>query len=235
MIDRRRGTPALKRFFKNEFAGVLVTDFWGAYNAVVCARKQKCLPHLLRVLKRTQHYHKPGGDWPAFSKQLKRLIRDSIRLSKRRKELSAKSFTSRRQRLDVRLSELLAQPWEQRHVRRLVKRLRRHASELFTFLDHAEVPFDNNHGERQFRPAVIARKNSYANGSEDGAETQAVLMSLFRTLKQRGHNPVSAVLAAVRDQLRTGRLPSLPGASAAIGQRDGSGAQEAPGGPRPST
>ncbi len=63
---------------------MLVTDFWAAYNAVVCAQKQKCLPHLLRDLKRTQHYHKPGGDWPAFSKQLKRLIRDSIRLSKRR-------------------------------------------------------------------------------------------------------------------------------------------------------
>jgi transposase len=217
MIDRRRGSPALKRFFKNEFAGVLVTDFWGAYNAVVCARKQKCLPHLLRDLKRTQHYHKPGGDWPAFSKQLKRLIRDSIRLSKQRKELPAKSFASRRQRLDERLSELLAQPWEQRHARRLVKRLRRHASELFTFLDHAEVPFDNNHGERQIRPAVIARKNSYANGSEDGAETQAILMSVFRTLKQRGHNPVSAVTSAVRTYLQTGQLPYLPGPFAELG------------------
>jgi transposase len=75
MIDRSRGSPALKRFFKKEFDGVLVTDFWGAYNAVVCARKQKCLPHLLRDLKRTQHYHKPEGDWPAFSKSLKCLIR----------------------------------------------------------------------------------------------------------------------------------------------------------------
>jgi hypothetical protein len=217
MIDRRRGSPALKRFFKKEFAGVLVTDFWGAYNAVVCARKQKCLPHLLRDLKRTQHYHKPGDDWPAFSKQLKRLIRDSIRLSKRRKELPAPSFASRRQRLDVRLSELLAQPWEQRHARRLVKRLRRYASELFTFLDHCEVPFDNNHGERQIRPAVIARKNSYANGSEDGAETQAVLMSVFRTLKQRGHNPVSAVTNAVRIYLQTGQLPPLPTPNAEFG------------------
>lgn len=217
MIDRRRGSPALKRFFKNEFAGVLVTDFWGAYNAVVCARKQKCLPHLLRDLKRTQHYHKPGGDWPAFSKQLKRLIRDSIRLSKRRKESSAEAFASRRRRLDVRLHELLAQPWEQRHARRLVKRLRRHASELFTFLDHPEVPFDNNHGERQIRPAVIARKNSYANGSEDGAETQAILMSVFRTLKQRGHNPVSAVTEAIRAYLRTGQLPPLPAPVAELG------------------
>ena len=48
MIDRSRGSPALKRFFKKEFAGVLVTDFWAAYNAVVSAKKQKCLPHLLR-------------------------------------------------------------------------------------------------------------------------------------------------------------------------------------------
>jgi hypothetical protein len=210
MIDRSRGSPALKRFFKKEFAGVLVTDFWGAYNAVVCARKQKCLPHLLRDLKRTQHYHKPGGDWPEFAKRLKRLIRDSIRLSKRRKELSAKAFASRRRRLDGRLSELLAQPWEQHHARRLVKRLRRHASELFTFLDHADVPSDNNHAEREIRPAVIARKNSYANGSQDGAETQAVLMSIFRTLKQRSHNPVSAVVEAVRAYLQTGQLPPLP-------------------------
>jgi hypothetical protein len=210
MIDRSRGSPALKRFFKAEFAGVLVTDFWGAYNAVVCARKQRCLPHLLRDLKRTQHYHGPGGDWPAFSKLLKRLIRDAIRLSKRRQELLPERFASRRRRLEGRLHDLLARPWEQRHARRLVKRLRRHGAELFTFLDHPGVPSDNNHAERQLRPAVMVRKNSYANGSDDGAETQSVLMSVFRTLRQRGHNPVSAVLAAVRDSLRTGQLPPLP-------------------------
>ena len=188
----------------------MVTDFWGAYNAVVCAAKQKCLPHLLRDLKRTAHYHNPGGDWPEFSKQLKRLIRDSIRLSKRRGELSAERFASRRQRLQQRLHDLLAQQWKERHARRLVKRLRRHAAELFTFLERSEVPSDNNHAERQIRPAVIVRKNSYANGSEEGAETQAVLMSVFRTLKQRGHNPVSAVLDAVRAYLKTGQLPPLP-------------------------
>ena len=171
----------------------------------------------MRDLKRTQHYEKPGGDWPAFSKQLKRLIRDSIRLSKRRKELPSERFASRRQRLGSRLHDLLAQPWENRHARRLVKRLRRHETELFTFLDHPEVPSDNNHAERQIRPAVMVRKNSYANGSDDGAETQAVLMSVFRTLKQRGHNPVSAVLDAIRIYLRTGQLPPLPAKIAEIG------------------
>ncbi len=56
---------------------------------------------------------------------------------------------------------------------------------------------------------MIARKNSYANGSEGGAETQAVLMSVFRTLKQRGYNPVAAITEAVRGYLQTGQLPAL--------------------------
>ena len=131
--------------------------------------------------------------------------------------MPAERFASRRRRLGERLHELLARPWEQRHARRLVKRLRRHEGELFTFLDHPEVPFDNNHSERMIRPAVIVRKNSYANGSESGAETQAVLMSVFRTLKQRGHNPVSATLQAVRTSLRSGQLPPLPAAATEAG------------------
>src|SRR4051794_41733548 len=150
-------------------------------------------------------------------KQLRRLIRDSIRLSKLRRELPAERFASRRRRVAGRLHELLARSWEERHARRLVKRLRRHEGELFTFLDHPVVPFDNNHSERMIRPAVIVRKNSYANGSEAGAETQAVLMSVFRTLKQRGYNPVSAVLDAVRTSLKTGQLPPLPASATVAG------------------
>jgi len=81
-------------------------------------------------------------------------------LSKRRPESPAERFASRRRRLVERLNQLLERPWEQRHARRLVKRLRRHEGELFTFLDHPEVPFENNHSERMIRPAVVVRKNS---------------------------------------------------------------------------
>ena len=50
LIDESRGHPALDQFFVEEFAGVLVTDFWAAYDAVG-RTKQKCWPHLLRELK----------------------------------------------------------------------------------------------------------------------------------------------------------------------------------------
>jgi transposase len=35
-------------------------------------------------------------------------------------------------------------------------------------------------------------------------------MSVFLAPKQRGHNPISATSEAVRDYLRTGKLPPLP-------------------------
>ena len=208
LIDRCRGSPVLKRFFQKHFAGTLVSDFWGAYNAVACARRQKCLPHLLRELKKVDHYHRPGGDWKAFAKKLRRLIRDGLRL--RQRQQPAEACAAGRQRLEARLQKLIVHRWENAHARRLVKRLRRHAQELFTFLDHPEVPFDNNHAERMIRPAVILRKNSYANGSDDGADLQAVLMSIYRTLKLRGHNPILTIVAAVRSYLKTGTLPPLP-------------------------
>jgi hypothetical protein len=115
-----------------------------------------------------------------------------------------------RRRLEARLQRLIASPWENPHARQLVKRLRRHAQELFTFRDPPEVPFDNNHAERTIRPAVIIRKNSYANGSDAGADLHAVRMSIYRTLQQHGHHPLQTIVAAIRQYLTTGVLPPLP-------------------------
>ncbi len=214
MIDRSRGSPALAKFFTQEFGGTLVSDFWGAYNAVVCAFRQKCLAHLFRELEHTEKYKSPGGDWPEFAKKLRRLLGDAIRLWRRREEHSVQAYTSRRDRIHFRLAELIETPWEDSNVNRLIKRFRRHQDELFTFLDREGVPFDNNHAERTIRPAVIIRKNSHGNRSQQGANCQAVLMSVFRTLKQRGHDPIRAVTAALAEYLTTGQLPPLPKAAA---------------------
>ena len=55
------------------------------------------------------------------------------------------------------------------------------------------------------------RYGRLAGHARCGVETQAVLMSVFRTLGQRRHNPVSAVVDAVRTYLKTGEPPPLPG------------------------
>ena len=100
---------------------------------------------------------------------------------------------------------------------RLAKRLRRHEKELFTFVEVQGVPFDNNHAERMIRPAVIIRKNSYGNGSKAGADMQTVLMSVYQTLKQRGHNPLNTIIEAIQVYLANGTFPPLPGKITEIG------------------
>lgn len=210
LIDRSRGSPALLKFFTQVFEGTLVADFWGAYNAVECAFRQKCLVHLLRDLEHVEKYKSPGAQWPAFAKKLRRLVMDAIRLRRRRDALTPEAYASRRTCITQRLQELIDTPWTDKQAKRLLKRFRRHQHELFTFLDQPHVPFDNNLAERSIRPAVILRKNSYGNRSQQGATTQEVLMSVFFTLKKRGHNPVATLQDALTVYLKTGQLPPLP-------------------------
>jgi transposase len=216
MIDRSRGSPALSKFFTETFDGVLVTDFWAAYGAVECAARQACLPHLFRELE-TVDEEDDTPAWGEFRKKLQRLLRDAVRLGAERAELPAESFASRRALLDLRRDELLAAPWDNDNARRLIKRLRRYSEALFTFLDHAEVPSDNNRAEREIRPAVIIRKNSLGNRSADGAQVQAVLMSIYRTLKLRGREPLKTLVDALKHHVLTGSLPPLPDTAASDG------------------
>jgi hypothetical protein len=67
------------------------------------------------------------------------------------------------------------------------------------------------------RPAMIPRKNCQSNRSEKGAAVQAVLMSVYRTLNLRGHDPLATIDSALRTCLTTGQLQPLPVQSAADG------------------
>ena len=222
MIDRCRGSPALQRFFTEAFAGTLIHDFWAPYDAIEVDDRQYCLVHLLRELEKVDE-HNRSAEWQAFAKKLRRLIRDGIRLRKR-PDFSPDRYRSRIHLIDQRLTELAQ--WQREDdtpiyhdadTLRLAKRLRKHWDFLFTFLDKPEVSFDNNLAERAIRPAVILRKNSQSNRSQQGAATQAVLMSIYRTLRLRGHDPTKTITAALRTYLQTGKLPPLPGQVVANG------------------
>ena len=102
-------------------------------------------------------------------------------------------------------------------AQRLAKRLCKHQDSTPTFLDTPGVDPTNNRAERMIRPAVIARKNIQGNRSEQGAATQAVLMTVFRTLKLRGHDPLATVEQALRTYNATGKPPPLPERVAASG------------------
>jgi hypothetical protein len=219
MIDESRGSPALQKFFVEAYRGTLVTDFWAAYASVDVADRQRCLPHLLRELVKVDERN-VSAEWRGFAKQLRRLLKDALRLRKR-PDFTRDKYASRIKLIHRRLTALADAGRDGAYVDadadRLARRLSKHRDELFTFLDTAGVPPDNNHAERQIRPAVIMRKNQLCNRSDAGAATQATLMSLYRTLRLRGHDPTRTIAAALRHLLTTGRLPPLPGEGVAGG------------------
>jgi len=207
-IDRSRGGPALGAFFTEAFDGVLVHDFWAAYDAIEADDHQCCLAHLLRELDKVDLTNGSTA-WKAFAKKLRRLIRDGIRLRKRA-DFDPQRYGRLIVRIDRRLMELARGTYADADANRLAKRLLRHCDRLFTFLDRPDVPYENNRAERMIRPAVILRKTSQSNRSDKGAMTQAMLMSIYRTLKLRGQDPVETVAAALRTYAATGHLPPLP-------------------------
>jgi hypothetical protein len=212
MIDRGRGSPALQRFFVEAYRGTLVSDFWAAYESVDVGDHQRCLPHLLREIVKVDERN-ASDEWRAFAKQLRRLIRDGLRLRKR-PDFTREKYASRIALIHRRLCALADAGREGLYADadadRLGKRLSRYRDQLFTFLDTPDVPPDNNHAERQIRPAVIMRKNQLCNRSDAGAATQATLMSVYRTLRLRGRDPTQTIAQALRELLRTGNLPPLP-------------------------
>jgi hypothetical protein len=195
VIDRRRSAEVVRRVLGTVFAGILITDFWGAYNALEALAKQRCYFHLftelIKVDKRNASAH-----WRAFRKRLARFLKDAVRLGEARKIHPPPVYARRKAQLHQRLDALIAAAasCKDADAKRLIKRLRRHRHELLTFLDHENVSPYNNHAEQQIGTAVHTRKVSQQNRSAAGAKTHAIFLTLFRSAHLQKLNPLDYVM-----------------------------------------
>jgi transposase len=200
VIDRSRGSPVVKKVLGTIYKGILICDFWGAYNKLDALAKQKCYYHLFTELVKVDKRNS-SAKWKAFRKKLSRLLKDAIRLSNKTDKINSKDYDRLKARLYARLDQLIKTSCEDKDVTRLIKRLRRHREELFTFLEYKGVSPYNNHAEQQIRKPVITRKISQQNRSDQGAKTQAIFMTLFRSAELQGCNPVETVMATAQNAI----------------------------------
>ena len=71
---------------------------------------------------------------------------------------------------------------------KILTSLKNHWDGLTVFVEHPEVPMDNNNGERSIRNPVTGRKNFYGSGSLWSSELAAMMFSIFQTLVLCGLN-----------------------------------------------
>jgi hypothetical protein len=87
IITRNRGSPVIKKFLGILFKGILICDFWGAYNKISALAKQRCFYHLFTELVKAGHYNQ-SNQWKVFRKKLSRLLKDALRLSEKKSRVS---------------------------------------------------------------------------------------------------------------------------------------------------
>jgi uncharacterized coiled-coil protein SlyX len=171
-----------------EFAGVLVSDFYAAYDHYA-GRKQRCWVHLLRDIHELCTQHPADQGLRAWAEAVHRVY------------VAARAFASpepaeriaAKQRFEA---ELLAacRPFLDGEApqRTLCRRLERYRDELLVFVLHPEAPSDNNAAERSLRHLVTARKISGGTRSDQGTNTRMTLATVFGTWRAQGLDPLLA-------------------------------------------
>jgi transposase len=95
----------------------------------------------------------------------------------------------------------------------LLKSLTIKAHQWWYFLDHPQVPPDNNRAERSLRLAVTKRKVAGGSRSWEGFRRSATLLTVIQTCPAQGRSAVEfferALALGVRG--RSHELPLIPG------------------------
>ena len=89
----------------------------------------------------------------------------------------------------------LAEPSLHPARQKVLESLGNHWTGLTVFVEHPEVPLDNNTAERTVRGPVVGRKNYYGSGAVWAGQLAAILFSLLQTLCLWGLNPRSWLTA----------------------------------------
>jgi len=175
------------------FSGVLVSDFYTAYDSVSC-EQQKCLVHLVRELDEDLVHNPLDAPYKEMARNFGTLLRTIIgtvdryglkkrHLGKHKREVGR--FLRDIDRLD-RCSEL---------VDKYRKRFVKYGAKMFTFLDHDGVPWNNNNAEHAIKRFAKYRRNADGRYTERSLKEYLVLASVLETCEFNNVNVLKFLLS----------------------------------------
>ncbi len=189
--DSREGKFLHERL--SDFAGVLVSDFFTAYDLVSC-RQQKCVLHLIRDINDELRRN-------PFDAELKEMAQDFGELF-RRIVLTIDRYGLKRRYLGKHktealkyLKKLCRQRPSSEAAEKLQKRLEKYGERLFTFLDNDGIPWNNNNAEHAIN--LFAKYRRFADGmfTETSIKNHLVLLSVLQTCEYRNLDPLEFLLS----------------------------------------
>jgi len=167
-----------------DFKGVLVTDFYTAYDSITCPQ-QRCLIHLVRDLN-DEILGNPFDEnlkfvVSAFGDLLRQMVSTVDRHGLKARFLG-------KHLVDVdRFYSIIERMHCQTDVSvKCVQRLERNRDKLFTFLRFDDVPWNNNNAEHAIKAFAKLRDVVAGTCTTKGMEEYLTLLSVCQTCKYRG-------------------------------------------------
>jgi transposase len=185
LIDTARGCGATDQLIGEDFDGTLIHDGWKSYDRYSQATHQQCNTHLIRRCNEMIEAATPGA--ARFPAQIKSIFKHGLLLRDER-DAGTRSLRSTKvwaAKLTGKIEKLCKRHKRNRANERLAHFLYRRAGHLFTYLRDPAADATNWRGEHAMRYAVVNRKVWGGNRTRRGADNQAILMSVLRTLKLR--------------------------------------------------
>ena len=166
------------------FKGVLVSDFYTAYDSLDCPQ-QKCLIHLIRDLN-DDLLKEP------FNEEIKEIVVEFGELLKPIIETVDRfglktRFLRKHKVCTDRFFRCLAQRGYQTETAvKCKKRLEKNRRTLFTFLDYDNVPWNNNNAEHAIKAFAVLRRDFSGVATEKGIREYLILLSICETCRFKG-------------------------------------------------
>ena len=192
-----RSQRVVEEVLGDEFEGVLVSDFYGAYN-VYQGPHQRCWTHLLRDIHQLKEQHPQDLVLARWAHAVREVYDHAQAYPEPGPNLPETVRRAQRVEQQQRYQQWLwsiCKPYlgSDAPMRVLCQRVERFLPELFTFVAEPRASADNNAAERSLRPPVVSRKISGGTRSERGSETKSILASLFGTWRLQERNPYQAL------------------------------------------
>ena len=180
-----------------DFKGVLVSDFYAAYDAINFP-KQKCLVHLLRDLNDELLENPYDEEFKQILKGFSNLVKPMIDTVDR---YGLKSHFLKKHILSVNrfYRELYKMELSSELALKLKKRFEKNRNGLFTFLEHDGVPWNNNKAEHAVKAFVMLRHVIKGVTSEKGLKDYLILLSICETCKYKGFDFVEFLSSGEKD------------------------------------
>lgn len=169
----------IQELLKN-FSGVLVSDFYAAYDAIECPQ-QKCLIHFIRDLNNAILEHPYDEGLKQLAGNFAGVVKPIIETVDRR-GLKKRFLGKFRNSID-RFYKGLVDDDAGEVAGKLVDRLQKNRYKMFTFLDFDDVPWNNNNAEHAVKAFALLRRVIDGLTTEKGLRDTLVLLSVCETCK----------------------------------------------------